>query len=336
MTTLVFLILSIIILSAVFSMTEAAIFSISFGKVEALKEKEVTGSKSLSIVKNKISRPIITIVILNNIVNIVGSIFVGFYAAKILGDSFLGIISAILTVLIILFAEIIPKTIGERYHEKISLFVAGPLLFISKIFTPISWLIEVFTDKFSTVRKTTSEEELRILSQIGHKEGYIEQDEKEIIEKVFLMNDHTAKDIMTPRMAVEALDKNKPLSKTTDILGNAPYSRYPVYKDNIDNIVGFVSTVKLLQAITRGESNKNIEDFMSTILSVTEHIKVDQLLVIFQKSKSHMAVVKDEFGGTSGVVTLEDVLEQLVGEIMDETDEVASLRQHIKDKHRKQ
>ncbi|MCE9585652.1 hemolysin family protein [Candidatus Nomurabacteria bacterium] len=320
----------IVLLSGIFAMSEASIFTISGTKAEALKNEKVSGAESLLKIKNKINKPIITLVVLNNVVSIAGSIFVGFYSAKVFDHKFVGIISAMITIIIILFAEIIPKTIGERYSEKISLTISKPILFLSNIFTPIVWFVELFTKNFSDVRKITSEEELKILSRMGHMEGSIEQDEREIIEKVFTMNDLTAKDIMTPRTVMEALEKDQLLDEIMPKLQNAPFSRYPVYEKNIDNIVGFVRTLNLLQALNVGENKKTVGFFTKKILEVRETVKLDILLTIFQKTKNHIAVAKDEFGGTSGIVTLEDVLEQLVGEIMDETDEVADLREMIK------
>jgi CBS domain containing-hemolysin-like protein len=330
MALLIIITLLIVILSGIFAMSEAAIFTVSQSRAEVLRDKGVLGASSLFAIKQKINRPIITLVILNNVVSIAGSIFVGFYAAHIFEHRFVGLVSAIVTMAIILFAEIIPKTIGERYAEKVSLLTASPILFLSKIFTPIVWFVELFTKNFSVVRKTTSEEELKILSRMGHMEGSIEQDEREIIEKVFTMNDLAAKDIMTPRTIVEALEKDELLSDLAPKLQAAPFSRYPVYSKNIDDVIGFVTTLNLLQASIRGEGNKKVSDFIKKIIIVKESIKLDHLMPIFQKSKNHIAIVKDEFGGTSGIVTLEDVLEQLVGEIMDETDEIADLRETIK------
>src|ERR1035437_767031 len=139
MGLLIIITLLIIFLSGIFAMSEAAIFTISIARAEALRDKKVLGAGPLLQIKNKINHPIITLVILNNVVSIAGSIFVGFYAAQIFEHKFVGIISAMVTLAIILFAEIIPKTIGERYAEKVSLLTASPILFLSKIFTPVVW-----------------------------------------------------------------------------------------------------------------------------------------------------------------------------------------------------
>ena len=332
MEILILLVLGLLISSGLLSMSETAIFSVPLSRIELMREKKLRGSKALVAIKDKMSRPIITIVVLNNFINIVGSMFVGVTASNIFGDQFLGLISAIVTVLIIFFAEIIPKTLGEKYAESIALVASRPILIISKLFTPIAWIIEFLTSRFTSIRKITSEEEIRILSRLGHMEGSIEQDEREMIERVFMMNDITAEQIMTPRTVMERFKGDKTLDEIKETLLSKPYSRYPVYIETIDNIVGFVKTTDMLHAIVDGYGNKNVSEFIQTIIEVPENMKADQLLVLFQKSKNHMAVVKDEFGGTTGIVTLEDVLEQLVGEIMDESDDIADLREFAKRK----
>jgi CBS domain containing-hemolysin-like protein len=332
MEILILLVLGVLTLSGLLSMSETAIFSVPLSRIELMREKKLPSSKALVAIKDKMSRPIITIVVLNNFINIVGSMFIGVTASNIFGDQFLGLISAIVTMLIIFFAEIIPKTLGEKYAERIALRASPLILLISKLFTPIAWIVEFATSRFATTRKITSEEELRILSRLGHMEGSIEQDEREMIERVFTMNDITAEQIMTPRTVLERFKSNKTLEEIKEILLSKPFSRYPVYSENIDHIIGFVKTTTLLQALIEGHESKHVSEFIQTILEIPENMKADQLLVLFQKSKNHMAVVKDEFGGTTGVVTLEDVLEQIVGEIMDESDDITDLREFAKKK----
>ena len=171
-----------------------------------------------------------------------------------------------------------------------------------------------------------SEEELKILSQLGHLEGSIEQDEHEIINRVFTLNDLTAKDIMTPRVMIEGIDSNKTVDEYRDMLLASPFSRLPVFEGSSDKIIGICQAKNLLSALAKGEVDRRVSEFTIDVLRVPEIVKTDELLRIFQKSRFHLAVVIDEFNGTSGIVTLEDVLEQLVGEIIDETDEVADLQ----------
>jgi len=325
MQALIFVVLVVLIGSALFSCVEAALFSVSLGRARVLAEQKKRGSANLVKVKENIRRPITVIVILNNIFNIAGSITVGAITGQVLGNAWIGVISAILTFLIIVLGEIIPKTLGENYAEPISLFAAGPLLASTKIFLPFIWLTEKLTSPFAKKNKIVSEEEIRILSHLGHLEGSIEKDEKEMIQKVFRLNDLTAEDIMTPRTVVEALEYDKTLDEAEDEIYALNHSRLPVYRGDL-GIVGIVHQRNLLIAIGRDQGKKKISDFQEPPVYVSEKMKADELLPFFQKRRCHLAIVRDEFGGTSGVVTLEDVLEQLVGEIVDETDEETDMR----------
>ncbi len=333
---LILIILLVLIGSALFSGVEVALFSISLGKVMALQKKGKRGANSLLKVKENISRPITVIVIFNNIVNIVGSILVGFYATQTLGSGWLGTISAILTFLIIIFGEIIPKNIGENYAEKIGLIVAGPLLGLTKLLTPIVWLFEKITNKFSVKKNVASEEEIKILSHLGHLEGSIEKDEKEMIQNVFRLNDLLAKDIMTPRSVIVSFPGNKTLGEIKDQIYNSRQSRIPVYGKDPNDIIGVCFLKEVLMALAKDGMDRKVTDFTYEVMTVSPKSKVDYLLILFQKKRHHLAIVKDKYGTVLGLVTLEDVLEQLVGEIVDETDEIADLQEKAKNMSRDQ
>jgi CBS domain containing-hemolysin-like protein len=324
---LILIILLVLLGSALFSGVEVALFSISLGKVMALQKRGKRGSKSLLKIKENISRPITVIVIFNNIVNIIGSILVGFYVTETLGSSWLGITSAVLTFLIIIFGEIIPKNIGENYAEKIGLIVAGPLLSLTKLLTPIVWLFEQITKKFNVKKNIASEEEIKILSHLGHLEGSIEKDEKEMIQNVFRLNDLSAKDIMTPRSVMVTFPGNKTLGGIKDQIYASKQSRIPVHGKDTNDIVGVCFLREVLTALAKDEIGRKVSDFSYDIMIVSDKAKVDYLLILFQKKKNHLAVVKDKYGTVLGLVSLEDVLEQLVGEIVDETDEIADLQE---------
>lgn len=326
MTFLIFLILVVIVASGFFSGIEAALFAVSQSRALTLQEQKVSGATALAKIKENMSPAIIVIVIFTNISNIVGSMFVGIVAAKVLESAYLGFVSAIFTILIIIFSEILPKTIGENYAEKISLFMAPILLFSIKIMKPLVWLFEQLTKRFVQKKKIVSEEELKMLSQLGHLEGSIEEDEHELIQKVFTLNDLTAKDIMTPRTVISAFQKNKTIGEIRQQIYDLNNSRIPIFVDSIDQIEGLCFRKKILVALAKGDSEKKVEEFMQAILYVHESMKVDDLLQLFLQRKEQIAIVKDEFEGTSGLVTLEDVMEQLVGEIVDEEDEFVDTR----------
>ncbi len=332
MEKLIILILIVIFGSGFFSMVEAALFSVPLNKAKILSEQKKKGAKSLVFIKENISRFITIIVIFNNIFNIVGSMMVGIIALNVLGSVWIGAVSAILTFLIIVFSEIIPKSIGESNAVFISLFLSRPLILVSKLFSPFISIIDFITRPFEKKKGKVSEDEIKILSHLGHIEGSIEADEKEMIQKVFMLNDLTAKDIMTPRTVIEALEGKKTLKETEEKIYSLSHSRIPVFNNNLDNIVGICHQRDLLIALSKNEKNRKIEEFVKNdwLLYVFENMKVDELIPIFQKQKTHLAIVNDGFNGTSGVVTLEDVLEQIVGEIVDETDKETDLREKAK------
>ncbi len=328
MSNLVTLILAVILGSAFFSMIEAAFFSVSLSKARVLEEQGKRGASSLVKIKENMHRPITVVVIFTNIFNILGSMMIGLVVTDILGSAWMGFFSAIFTLSIIIFSEILPKSIGELYASSISLLVAKPLILATKIFTPFIWFIDLITGPFGRKIKVISEEEIKIMSHLSHMEGSIEADEKEMIQKIFKLNDLSAKDVMTPRTVIVALDANETLEKIEDKIYSLAHSRLPVYRNNLDDIIGICHQRDLLIALSRGEKKRKVSEFVKSNLSlfVSEDIKIDKLIPLFQKEKNHLAIVNDEFGGTAGVVTLEDVLEQIVGEIVDETDKEIDLR----------
>lgn len=319
--------------SAFFSAVEAAFFSTTLNKAKILTAKRKKGAKYLLKIKKDMRPTITVIVVFTNIFNIVGSIFVGAMATNIFGSAKIGLFSAVLTFLVIVFAEILPKSIGEAFSSSIALFVSKPLFYATKAFTPFISFIGFLTKPLPKKKGTVSEEEIRSLSNIGFLEGSIEEDEKEMIHRVFLLNDLSVKDIMTPRTIVTAFDGNKKLQDLKEEILNLTHSRIPVYKKNLDNIVGICHQRDLLIALSLNKKNKTISHFSNKEVTIAyENQKIDELIPIFRKTRCHLAVVKDDFGGTSGVITLEDVLEQLIGSVVDETDETSDLRAKAKRK----
>ncbi len=314
--------------SSFFSATEAALFSTPINKAKILASQKKKGAEYLLKIKKDMRPTITVLVVFTNIFNIAGSIFVGAIATDIFGSSKIGIFSAILTFLVIIFAEIIPKSIGDAFSVQISIFLAKTLFYTTKIFSPLIYIIDIFTKTLPRKKKTISEEEIRTLSNIGFLEGVIEEDEKEMIHRVFLLNDLTAKEVMTPRTVITAFEKNKKIKELEKEIYSLSHSRIPIYKKNLDNIVGICHQRDLLIALSKGEKEKNISDFMSKrVIKVIENQKIDELIPVFRKTRCHLAVVNDEFGGTAGVITLEDVLEQIIGSVVDETDETGDLRE---------
>lgn len=315
----------VLMLAALFASVEAAIFCTSFPRAQVLKRQGKPGASALVTVRERMSRPVTTLVIATNITTIVGSFFIGHVATEAFGDAALGVITAVITFLIIVFGEIFPKVMGEKFSEPIALFAARPLLVFTKLLSPLIWIIEKSTDRFTDhSRKIVSEEELKLLSEIGSREGSIERDEEELIRRVFTLNDMTARDIMTPWKVVDTLAADSAVEDTVKVVYDKPYSRYPVL-DKEGTVVGICQTKDLLIALAKDHGSDTVREYMMPPHFVLETKRVDDLLAAFLASRYHLFIARDAAGKQVGVVTFEDALEQLVGEIVDETDEVVDL-----------
>ncbi|MGK7946485.1 MAG: hemolysin family protein [Microcystaceae cyanobacterium] len=329
MLQILVVVLVVLLGSAMCSCSETALFSVPLVKVRQLAQSKRPSAVALYGIRQKMNRPIATIVIINNIFNIVGSIVIGSLAASVLGETWIGFFSAILTLLIILFAEIIPKTIGERYATQISLAIAIPIRFLTFIFTPLVWLIEKVTSPFTKGKKlpSTNETEIRFLANIGYKEGVIEDDEAEMIQRVFQLNDLTAADLMTPRVIVTHLSGNLSLGDCQEEIIKSQHSRIIISGESIDEVLGIALKSELLTALIEGKQTERLSDLIRPVRFVPEVIQADKLLKQFQENREHLMVVLDEYGGVAGIVTLEDVIEVLTGEIVDETDRIINLQE---------
>lgn len=314
--------------SALCSGTETALLSVPTFKARQLAQSRKPRALALLAIRQKINRPIATIVILNNLFNIVGSIVIGSIASDVFGDTLLGIFSGLLTFLVIVFAEILPKTLAEQYAQPIALAVAMPMRWLTRIMTPFVWLVEHVTEPFirRTLRPTTNETEIKLLASIGHQEGIIEADEADMIRRVFRLNDISAADIMTPRVQLTYLPGDEPIANLSSEILHSQHSRILVIDGDIDHVEGVVLKYELLTTLIEGDSTQPVDHLIRPVRFISETERADQLLQRFQSSREHIAVVVDEYGGVSGVVTLEDVLEELTGEIVDETDRNVDLQ----------
>ena len=301
--------------------------SLPLSKSKQLHEEQRRGSYPLLRLKENSTRPIGAIVILNNIANIAGSVAVGQVASDALGSHWLGGFSALMTFLIIIFSEIIPKTLGQRYAVPVCLAIARPLSWISFVLTPFLWSLEKLQSVLGEEElNTTNEAELRFLAKAGGTEGVIEEDEAEMVLRVFEMNDRTAADIMTPRTAVTYLRAGQSVAELSDAIRASEHSRMVVVGETLDDVHGFALRDALLIALL-DQSDALVDEFVRDVRFVQETVPSDQLLVDFRRTHQHLAVVRGPHGGMSGVVSLEDVLEVITGEIMDETDRHMDLRE---------
>lgn len=328
MLQLIFVVIFVISGSALCSGIEAALFSVSTLKVRQLAQSKKPSAVTLLAIRENMNRPIATIVIINNIFNIVGSILTGSLAGAVLGDTWLGVFSGILTFLIIIFAEIVPKTIGERYAETISLLIAIPLAAVTLIFTPLVWVLENITAPLTRGKKqpTTNKAEIMLLADIAHQEGIIERDEAQMIQRVFQLNELTAADLMTPRTILTYLRGNLTLAEAKADIIASQHTRIIIINETIDEVIGVALKQNLLTAMVEGRKSQKIGSLTRKVVFVPETIRADRLLRNFLEAREHLAVVVDEYGNVSGVITLEDVLEVITGEIVDETDKTIDLQ----------
>lgn len=332
MTLLLFIILLILFLSAMVNSVEAAILSIPVNEAKLMELSGRRGAKKLVQFKENIHSPIIVLVILINIINIGGSVLVGAYSSRIFGDFWVGIFSAILIFLIILFAEILPKNFGVRHHRGIALVAAPILETLIKIFTPFIWLVSKTTPlrkMGSSLSLSTSEEEIKLLTVAGAKSGAIEEDEARMIQSAFKLNDITAKDIMTPRSLITWLDGNKTIGEKREKIKKLFHSRILICDGDLNKVIGVCMKTDLLQALIDGKNDVPIKEFAKWAFNVPATRVADDLLRDFQKTGSHFAVVIDEFGEVEGVVTREDILQELVGELISEKDIAPNLFKRI-------
>jgi len=322
MITVVILFISIIFLSALCSMSEAAILSLPLVRARILYEQKRKHSKDLLYIKENITHVITSIVIINNVINIVGSIFVGQQVASRFGSQWLGVACTVLTFSIIVVSEIIPKTVGERHKVALSLVLAKPLRVMMWFFQPMVDLLMNMIKTFIKEPKLpkVTEDEIKMMLKLGRVEGTVEMDEEVLCSRVFKLNDVRAVQIMKPIEQIYALPANKALAEVKAAVINARFSRIAVYdKDPLD-IVGMVEHRILLREIAKDNYQAYVRDFMVDPIFVNWFMKADALLEKFQAYHQHLFIVQDAEKKDVGLVTMEDVLEELFGEIYDEKD----------------
>ncbi len=329
MIELILTVLVVLIGSALCSSTEAALFSVPIARVKKLAEEGVKSAIVLVGIKESLARPIAAIVILNNIFNIVGSIAVGSMAHSLYGEAWVAVISGVLTFLVIVCAEIIPKTLGERYSSQIAVGAARPVYVITVVLSPVIILIEAITKPMQKGANpmAVDEQEIQILARDSMAAGEIGEAEADLIQRVFGLKSKTAHDIMTPRVSVSTLDGECTIEECRELLARSQHSRLIIIGESQDDVLGVGLKSELLGELVDGRGHRQVKSLLRDVIAVPTSVSASQLLRSFQESRQHLHLVLDEYGGVAGVVTLEDVLEELTGEILDETDRVADLQE---------
>lgn len=320
-----FTLVVLLILSGLFSGSETALVALSMGRVEALVKEGRIGSAALYRLKKDPSQMLSTILIGNNLVNIAASALATVIATREFGSVGPGIAVGLLTLFILVFGEITPKSLATRYPERISLFIALPLLSFMRLIYPLVWMFSKFTTWIYHLtggkeEPTITESELISMLGYGVQEGEIEHDEKEIIERVFGFNDLTVRDVMKPLRDVFSLDGRQTVADVLPIVIQKPYSRIPLLNKETNQFYKLLHLRDLLEAFANECHDKPIESIAHKPLYVPQYLALDDLFAKFRRNKRIFAIVVDEFGDERGIVTLEDLMEELVGEIYDESD----------------
>ena len=312
--------IAFVALSGLMAMIEAAVLSVSHGEVEELVMRGAFGADALKAITQRITRALVVIVIFTNTINILGPILAGRKAVQLYGDPAIGVITAVLALGTIVFSEIIPKSLGTHYAPRISRLAAPAIRLCFYLLYPIVIVLEKFSNLFKAgQRRIGTEDQIRSLATIGRRKGYIGSDEGKLIHRAFVLNDRSAADIMTPLANVVGVEETFTIRQAATRVFHHAYSRYPVFGRSVHDVRGLVMSRDILEALIDGKDQETAAAICRPCLIVPADMRSDELLVRFRDEHVHLAVVQDG-EKTVGLVTLEDVLEELVGEIEDEKD----------------
>jgi CBS domain containing-hemolysin-like protein len=317
----------LLILSGFFSSAETALTTLNNVKVRAMVEENPTKRVlTLQKILDNRNKLISAILIGNNIVNISASSLTTSLVIRIWGNAAVGIGTGILTLLVLIFGEIVPKTWAMCNNERLSLAYARVIYALMQLLTPVIFIIDKISGFFlsllhidSSSKSTMTETELKTYVDVSHEEGVIEQEEKKLIYNVFDFGDSVAKDIMVPRIDMTTVDVDATYDELLEIFRDSMYTRIPVYESDVDNIIGIVIVKDFL--LVPDKNNFNIRDIMREGYYTYEYKKTADLLIEMRLITTNIALVLNEYGATVGMITVEDLLEEIVGEIRDEFDE---------------
>ena len=320
----IFVLVILMVLSATFSASETALTAANRVRLKNQAEEGDRNAAGAMMLIEKFDNTLSALLISNNVVNILSSSLTTVIFTGLLGESGVGVATAICTVVVVVFGEVLPKSFAKGNSEKMIKIMYKPLNAIIFVLTPAIKVLEFLQNILN--RKTedeapsyTEQELLSIVDEIED-EGVLEEDEADLVQSAIEFNDISADEVVTPRVDICAIDRNASKQEILDMFLQYNYSRMPVYENSIDRIVGFINQKDFFAAIIKGVESP-LESLIKPCLYVPPKRKIIDVMHSLQKDKVHMAVVTDQYGGTLGIVTLEDILEQLVGDIWDEHDE---------------
>lgn len=312
------------------SVLEAVLLSVTPGFIGTQMEHRPRRGSVLKAVKDDLEESISAILILNTFAHTMGAAGVGAQAVKVFGARWETLIAFLLTLAILYFSEIIPKTLGAIYWQRLALPAAHVIRSLVRLLYPLVWLSAQLTDLFSKGQHmaSVSRDELAALARIGAQEG-------ELLENILRLRDTRTGAILTPRTVVSALDSAQTVSEALERLHHVPFTRLPVFETDLDTVLGMVLKPRLLELVYAGKGDAPLAEQLLPIYRVSEELPVLRLLDLFIKRREHLFLVEDEYGQTAGIVTLEDAVETLLGrEIMDESDTVENMQELARNKYR--
>ena len=334
-SNLLTIIILLVLCYSFFSASETAFSSLNKIKLKALANSGNKRAEQAYNLAENFSKLLTTILIGNTIVNVVSASLATVFFTKMLGDNGVTVSSIVMTLLIMIVGEIVPKNIAKYIPERFAMAVTPILRFLVFIFSPLTFVFEYMEKMFANIFKNNSEtystDEFITMVEEANEEGDIEDHEADLITNALEFNDLDVGEILTPRIDVIAVDLNEDSIEEIELkYRDSGYSRLPVYENNIDNIIGVLIEKDFYYHLLY-EKSTNIKEILKEVIFTSPQVKISSLLKQFQTNKTHMAVVVDEYGGTQGIITMEDILEELVGEIYDEHDEVIEYYKKIDD-----
>lgn len=335
MTELIIAVCFAIFISAGCSMFEAVLYSLPLRHIETMVREKRKSGKIFKKLRSDIQKPIAAILSLNTIANTAGAAIAGAAASSVFGHQHLVYFSIFFTLSILIFSEVIPKTAGVVYAGSLAPAVAFSLKWLVIIMTPAIWLIGHLTDLIARKppRESVSPDELRTMAQLSLRTGGIEQYQEIVIGNILSLEARNIKDVMTPRTVIFSLNKELTLEDACKESIRWEHSRVPVYDKNVEDIVGIILTKELFMALAEGKKEVTLTELMRPVHFVAEAARLNNVLMEFIGTREKLFVVIDEYGGLSGVVSLEDILEEILGkEILDESDQVVDKQKLAKQK----
>lgn len=330
-TLLIVFTLVSIVFSFLCSVWEAALLSITPSFIQMKLQEGGSLGKTLKSFKDNIDRPLAAILTLNTIAHTVGAIGVGAQASKIWGTSIVAtaVVPVVMTLAILILSEIIPKTIGANYWKELANFTVSSLKIVMLILAPLVFVSQIITKALKKDKKASvfSRADFGAMAELGKQEGVFDESESNILTNLLRFRTIFAGNVMTPRTVMVASDEKTSIREFHDANENLRFSRIPLFKESTDHITGYVLKDQVLKAIVDGKGDKPLSSLRREVLAVKDDFPIPQLFNHFTAKREHVAIVMDEFGGTAGIVTMEDVIETLLGlEILDEQDNTEDMQ----------